>query len=603
MKIQFIETETDREFDALYNLLKSDDSLQVNKSKLYDDNYDFYITNGNITDQLQKQSYKPIILYMTKNPLVDDIESFVYNKENNLSWLHKTSLITHIWIQSHYDEYKVYLETIYKLPVLIVPFSYDLPEKISSAPTEIKNTTLDIVLFESNHTFNESSLKLLYICQEYYRLYSVELGTVYLFNMPENEVSSKIIESLDIWKDKKLRIFKTLSHQEILTFFKSNKNRTIFLSNSIMNHIHLFMYDLVHNNVTILHTQKEFPYGVYYDVNDIKTCIQLLRNPNTCNKQFTISDIENYNSTVKTYIIKLIKTTNPRNKNINVHEFKGDVQDLTRPLVITYDNAPTENTWFYINTLKKNDWDYMLIGKDEKWEGWITRINAYMNILKTLPSNKVVVLTDARDVICCRSSFAFMDAYASFSSDMVVCMEIICDSRFGRDSDYIGFQCHTLKNYWKYHSYATIPKRKYVNNGLVAGKVSKLIELMQYGIDNKYIDDQFSLGSFVNTHPAGVGVDTEADVFHTSCFGAFSGIKDINLQKTDSPTFAELFGRAAFFLHIPGMEQIKGAKVIYRTVKALIESGIHDTLLREGYEYSEPGWVATKNIILYQGNT
>jgi hypothetical protein len=75
---------------------------------------------------------------------------------------------------------------------------------------------------------------------------------------------------------------------------------------------------------------------------------------------------------------------------------------------------------------------------------------------------------------------------------------------------------------------------------------------------------------------------------------------DINLQKTDSPTFAELFGRAAFFLHIPGIAQIKGAKVVYKTVKALVESGIHDTLLREGYNYPEPAWILkNKNVIIY----
>jgi hypothetical protein len=602
MKILCIETKTDREFNILFNLLKSDESLQVDKSKLYDDNYDFYITNGNITDQLQlKTSYKPIILYLTTNPFVEDIESFVYNKENHLSWLHKTSLITQIWIQCHCDKYRVYLETIYKLPVSVVPFSYDLPEKISSPSIEIQNSTLDIVLFESNRTFNDSSLKLLYICQEYYNLYADKLGTVYLFNMPENDVSYKIIESLDLWKHKKLRIFKNLSHQEILTFFKSNRNRTIFLGNTILNNIHLFMYDIVYNDLTLLHTQKEFPYGVYYDLNDIKTSIQLLHNPIICNKRFTISDIESYNSNVKTYIVKYIKTINPI--TINMHEFNGDIHDITKPLVITYDNAPTENTWFYINTLKKNKWDYMLIGKEEKWEGCVTRMNAYMNALKTLPPNKIVVLTYARDVICCRSSSAFMDAFKSFSSDMVVCMELMCDYQFDRDQDYVGYQCHTLSNYWKHHSYAIIPKRKYVNNGLVVGKVSKLIELMKYGIDNKYIYDQFSLGSFVNKHPTDIGVDTEADIFHTSCFGVYSGMKDINLQKTDSPTFAELFGRAAFFLHIPGIEQIKGAKVLYKTVKALIESGIDDTLFRECYECPEPSWIPTKNIILYQRNT
>lgn len=603
MRIQCIEINAnDREFNELFTLLSSDKSLSVKKSSTYEVGHDFYITNGNIVDQLSFTiSYTPIVLYITQNPFVDDIESFVYNKENKLNWLYKTSLITHIWIQSHYDDYKVYLESLYKIPVYVVPFSYTPPKKL---PSEVSGSTtgkLDIVLYESNKTFNESCLKLLYICQEYYNLYPSNLGTVYLMNTPENDTAVKLIESLGIRKDRKLRNFKHLSNDEILTFFKSNQNRTIFLSNGILPNIYSFMYDIAYNDLTLVHSHKDFPYGVYYDVNDIKTCIQLLHNPLIQNKKFNITDIEVYNSNVTAFIKKLIDSIKPRNQTINIHEYSyADIQDVSKPLVITYDNAPTENTKFYINTLKNNKWDYVLIGKDEKWEGWITRSNAYMNILKTLPSNKIVLLTDARDVICCRSSHAFMDAFRSFSSDLVVCMELICDSRLARESDYVGMQCHSLRNYWKYHS-IQVPKRKYVNNGLIAGKVSKLIEMLQYGIDNKHIDDQFSLGSFVNKYPACIATDSDADIFHTSCFGAFSGLLDINLQKTDSPTFAELFGRAAFFLHIPGMECIKGAKVVYRTVKALIESGIHDTLLRDGYEYPEPSWVPNteKNVITY----
>jgi hypothetical protein len=605
MKILFIDNcnDEDREFNALYTLLKSYDTYNVSKSNKYENTYDLYITNGAINVGV---SSAPVILYITQNPFVGDIESFVYNKENQLDWLHTSKTITHIWIQSHYDEYKVYLETIYKLPVTTVQFTYniyDISEEEQPESSTKHTAVVDIVLHETNHTFNTSSLKLLYICQEYYNLYPTQIGTVYLLNMPDHDTSYKLIESFGLWKDKKLRIFKQMPDRDILSFFKKNPNRTIFLSNTILNNIDAFMYDLVYNNILLMHTQKEFPYGVYYDKNDIKTCIQLIHDPSTKNKQFSKTDIENYNASVKTHYTQLITSISSRTntQTINVHEYEyNDINDLSKPLVISYDNAPTENTRFYINTLKKNKWEYVLIGKGEKWEGWTTRMRAYMNILKTLPPNKLVVLTDARDVICCRGSSAFMDAFASFSRDIIVCMEIMCGNQIEIDDDYIGLQCHPLKNYWKYHSYTKTPSRKYVNNGLIAGKVSKLIEILQYGIDNKYTDDQFSLGSYVNKYPAGVGVDTEAELFHTTCFGAYSGMLDINLQKTDSPTFAELFGRAAFFLHIPGIAQIKGAKVVYKTVKALVESGIHDTLLREGYNYPEPAWILkNKNVIIY----
>lgn len=604
MKIQILDTissNNDPALESLFEVLKVIEETQVVKSTTYEHGFDLYITNGNISNQIKEKINTPVVYYITSNPYVNDVESFVYNKTNVYAWLHTTPIITHIWIQSQYNEYRDYLEVIYKLPVYVVPFTYKIPQKL---PEKQKSNTaiVDIVLYESNDTFNSSSLKALYMCEEFYRRHPAKLGTVYLINMPENETAYKLTEALIISKDKKLRKFKNLKHQDILSFFKQNENRTVFLSNSNVDHVTPFMYDITYNNMLLLHTQKKFPFGVYYDVLDTETCIQLLNNDTLTNKVFDADAVESYNRQTATEYIKMLSYLLPKSKSsTNIHEKSYiDLNDLAKPLVITYDNEPNENTQFYINTLKTNKWEYILIGRGEKWEGWTTRMHAYLNILKTLPLNKVVVLTDARDVICCRSSSAFMDAFHSFSSDMVVCMELMCDNRLEQPSDYIGYQCHPISNYWKFHSRLP-PPRKYVNNGLVTGKVHKLIEVLQYGINNKYSDDQYALGSFINKHPAAVGVDTEMEIFHTSCFGAYAGMLDINVQKTDSPTFAELFGRAAFFLHIPGMGQIKGSKLVYKTVKALIESGIHDTLFRTGYDYPEPKWIPSvkKNIILY----
>jgi hypothetical protein len=606
MKIQLLDTihsNNDPALESLFEILKLAE-IDVDKSNTYSSGYDLYITNGDVSTQIKEKLNVPVIYYITSNPYVHDIESFVYNKTNCYNWLHNTSIITTLWIQSQYEEYRDYLEVIYKLPVYIVPFTYNISQPIANIQKTSNMKTVDIILYETNDTFNSSSLKALYICEEYYRRYPEKLGTVYLINMPENETAYKLKDALMISKDKKLRVFNNLKNHDILTFFKQNTNRTVFLSNSNLNHVTQFMYDIVYNNMLLLHTQKKFPFGVYYDVLDTETCLQLLNNDTLQNKVFGAAEVESYikqivddYKKVLSYVVGLKSTQS----KINIHEQScTDTNDLAKPLVITYDNEPNENTQFYIQTLKTNKWDYILIGKGETWGGWTTRMNAYLNILKTLPPNKIVILTYARDVICCRSSSAFMDAYRSFSSDMVVCMELMCDNSFDKPADYIGLQCHPIKKYWKFHSIASPPSRKYVNNGLVAGKVHKLIEMIQYGIDNKYTDDQFALGSFINNHPAAVGVDTEMELFHTSCFGAYAGMLDINLQKTDSPTFAELFGRAAFFLHIPGTIHINGSKLIYKTVKALIDSGIHDTLFRTGYDYPEPKWITTskKNIIL-----
>jgi hypothetical protein len=601
MKIQFIDTNITNNdpaaFESLFEIMKCIPAVQIVKSTVYEHGYDAYIVNGDISSQIKEAIRVPVIYHISTNPYVYDIEAFVYNKASIYKWLHTSSIITHIWINKHYEEYKEYLEVIYKLPVYVVPFTYKIPQKLPDSSQSPNSKIVDIVLYESNETFNTSSLKALYICEEYYRRNPTKLGTVYVLNMPDNETAHKLVDASILSKDKKLRKFNKLKEQDVLSFFKNNINHTLFLSNSNLNHSTQFMYDIVYNNLLLLHTQKNFPYGVYYDVLDTETCIQLIQQCDTLkSKVFEVSEVETYNKQISEEYANLLVHILPKTSSaINIHEYAySDINDLSKPLVITYDNQPTENTRFYINTLKTNKWDYILLGKDEVWEGWTTRTKAYLNILKTLPQNKVVVLTDARDVICCRSSSAFMDAFHSFSKDIVVCMELMCDNLLDQPDDYIGLQCHPIQNYWKYHSIHPIPDRKYVNNGLVVGKVCKLIEVLKYNVDNKYLDDKYALGSYINKNPAAVGVDIHADILHTSCFGVYAGMMDIHKQKIDSPTLAELFGRAAFFLHIPGIGQIKGSKIVYKTVKALVESGIHDTLLRAEYNFPEPKWASMK---------
>jgi hypothetical protein len=97
--------------------------------------------------------------------------------------------------------------------------------------------------------------------------------------------------------------------------------------------------------------------------------------------------------------------------------------DTSVPLVVTYDNAPNEFTYYFTKTLNRQEWDYKIVGEGEVWEGWQTRMKAYRNYLYTLPDEKIVVLSDARDVVCVRSPRAFMDAFHSFqdaSSNFIV---------------------------------------------------------------------------------------------------------------------------------------------------------------------------------------
>jgi len=279
-----------------------------------------------------------------------------------------------------------------------------------------------------------------------------------------------------------------------------------------------------------------------------------------------------------------------KHKNITSKELHID--DLEKPLVLSYDNNMNENSYFYMNTLDKNNWEYIIVGQGDKWENFMTRVNSYLTFLKTLPSEKIVILTDCRDVACCRPPKAFIKAFQSFGKKMIVSMELFCEGYMDRPDNFIGeWQCVALTPYWNYHEIKNLPHRKYVNNGLICGKVIDLIHNLEWAINNNYKDDQFALGNYVNTFPERVVLDVEAKILHTSTFGFLAGLDDINIQNQDSPTFAEFFGRGAFFLHIPGLTNVKGQHSVYEFVQKIINAGINDSIMTLRYNHaSSPDW-------------
>ena len=265
------------------------------------------------------------------------------------------------------------------------------------------------------------------------------------------------------------------------------------------------------------------------------------------------------------------------------------INKMSVPIIITYDNEPTKNTEFFIKTLENNRWNYKLIGEGDKWEGFITKIISCSKELGTLPEGQIVVLSDSRDVVCVRSPKAFIDGFNSFNKDIVVSMELFCDGFIDELDNCEHVQCTPLTKYWKHHKITHLPSRKFVNAGLICGKAIALKTMLDWVINNNYNDDQLGIGNYINNFPDRVALDTEADILHTSCAGVNACMFSIHVQKRDSPSLMELFGRGAFFLHIPGIIN-KGQKMVYNSVCNIIESGVCCKMLTSEYNYNEPEW-------------
>jgi hypothetical protein len=255
------------------------------------------------------------------------------------------------------------------------------------------------------------------------------------------------------------------------------------------------------------------------------------------------------------------------------------------PILITYDNAPTETSHFFFETCARNDWNVKHLGLGEKWEGFINKIKAYAKICSELPAKQIVVISDARDVFCVRPPKAFIEAFLEFKGDIVISTELLCEGNFEASESDIHIQCFPLN---KYYSARDIKPgiRKYINSGLIAGRAGAIADMWTWILENKYTDDQLGVCKYAVTFPARIELDIHASLLHSSTFGVNAGIQSIHIQKQDSPTFAEFMGCGAFFLHIPGNKN-KGQSIIYDMVKMVLEKYSSNHLLAL-YNYPIP---------------
>lgn len=271
-----------------------------------------------------------------------------------------------------------------------------------------------------------------------------------------------------------------------------------------------------------------------------------------------------------------------------INSKKYNIDNFNIPLAITYDNMLLDNeqTKNLIITLEKNEWEYSVIRIDKEYKNHSHKILGYLEFLKTLPKEKVVVLMDSRDVFCTRNSMFFMKEFKKFKYNLIVSLEIWCDTSLGVVTKYQP-QCLPLVNYWKYHNVNNWPIRKYVNSGLIIGRVEELINMFTFCSENlnKVQDDQVLVGLYMNSHPQTIYGDFGADLLHTSTFSKGGGVTNMKIQTYDSPKFGDLLGRGAFFLHFPSLKT-KGQTLMYETVrKLLIEDNFDSNKLNELYNY------------------
>lgn len=260
-------------------------------------------------------------------------------------------------------------------------------------------------------------------------------------------------------------------------------------------------------------------------------------------------------------------------------------EDISKPIVISYENDlyNNKNSLLFKKTLENNNWDFIFIGQGIPWTSYINKLQGYYNALDLYPENKIVILSDARDVFCLRNTDFFLEKIDKIvNSKIIISSEMFLNGHMNWSDKQISdaknkcptffYQGIPLNNYWNfYEKQNNIPNRKYLNSGLIVGKNHMIKTAIKWILDNNYNDDQLGFAEYTNQFPELIYLDYEANILHTSGGFLDGCLYNAKIQTTDAPTFPELFGLYSYFLHIPGSNISKGQKNIYNAIYNLFD--------------------------------
>lgn len=262
-----------------------------------------------------------------------------------------------------------------------------------------------------------------------------------------------------------------------------------------------------------------------------------------------------------------------------------DNNNIDKPIVLSYENDPTNiNSLLFKKTLENNNWDFKFVGQGTVWKGFRDRIIGYYEELSIYSDNKIIILSDARDVFCLRKPDFFIENIKNIienkiiiSSELFLCGHINWSDKqieeaLEKDKDFF-WQGIPLNNYWDYYGKKdNLPIRKYLNAGLIIGRCKMLKQVFKWLIDNNFSDDQLGFANYANKFPELVYLDYDATYLHTSTSFVNGSLYKYDTQRLDSPTFTELFGLSSYFLHIPGSNTSKGQKQMYDCLYKLFDT-------------------------------
>lgn len=255
------------------------------------------------------------------------------------------------------------------------------------------------------------------------------------------------------------------------------------------------------------------------------------------------------------------------------------------PVVITYSNRDNAGERNYIKSLEKLGYNYSILGKGEKWEGFMTKIKAYLRYAEESEEEKLLVITDCYDVLAVRGPEVLLTKWKERKSNKPILFSSEVNSGINN--------CTSLDSYW---GEKVRPKNSFLNSGFFMGKARDLVKTLRYAVESKEKDDQMAMCFFADERREEVELDTESKIVGTILIpDAFSyKMEGEKIRRIDTDTYPA-------FIHIPADHSDLGTRMDYFGKKILGDSyeGVpHWERLRILYNKMSTGSIIVGVIIL-----
>ena len=122
--------------------------------------------------------------------------------------------------------------------------------------------------------------------------------------------------------------------------------------------------------------------------------------------------------------------------------------------------------------------DFIILGKDMKWESFMTRIKVYHDYFLTLSKDTIVIVTDCYDVFANSTLSSLIEYYNEYYPKILIGSEKFC-----------GNNCSPITNWWKYKNRKPT-ENQYANAGFYMGPVESITFMLKYMLSLRIKDDR-----------------------------------------------------------------------------------------------------------------